>query len=236
MIPSTHYYVLSLGAESTNLYEAFRDALIGVENQGFPTTPPISASATASNATRRALMRTVDECFDYYDSRERLGLVLVGDEALQSAFDSVTTHGSAIVGRVNGDRTGIRANDLGQIVWPVVKECISAVHDRAMRDLDECLREGRVVSGLDAVVAAVGGGVRGTLLVEDDFHVRGSLATGTQPPVVSEDVDIRDVIDNAVDAVIERVLAAGGNVVFMHSGALADRGRIALLLREMRQK
>lgn len=117
MIPSTHYYVLSLGAEGTN-------------------------------ATRRALMRTVDACFGYYDSRERLGLVLVGDEELQSAFDSVTTHGS---------------------------------------------------------------------------------------PIISEDVDIRDVNDDAVDAVIERVLGSGGNAVFVHSGALADRGRIALLLRKMRQ-
>jgi hypothetical protein len=235
MIPSTHYYVLSLGAEGTNLYEAFRDALIGVENQGFPITPPISASATPTNATRRALMRTVDECFDYYDSRERLGLVLVGDEEFQSAFDSVTTHASAVVGRVNGDRTGVGASDLGQMVWPVVKESISAVLDRAMRDLDECSREGRVVSGLDAVVAAVGGGVRGTLLVEDDFRVRGSLAAGTQPPVISEDVDIRDVNDDAVDAVIERVLGSGGNAVFVHSGALADRRRIALLLGEMRE-
>lgn len=104
-----------------------------------------------------------------------------------------------------------------------------------MRDLDECLREGRVVSGLDAVVAVVGGGVRGTLLVEDDFHVRGSLATGTQSPIISEDVDIRDVNDDAVNAVIERVLGSGGNAVFVHSGALADRGRIALLLRKMRQ-
>ena len=235
MIPSTHYYVLSLGAEGTSLYEAFRDVLIGVENQGFPTTPPISASPTATEAARRALMRTVDDHFDYYDSRERLGLVLVGDEEFQSAFDSVTKHGSVIIGRVRGDRTDIRGHDLGQIVWPVIKELISDVIDRAMRELDEFSREGRVELGLDAVVAAVGGKGRGTLLVEEDFHVRGSLAKGLQPPVISNDVDIRDVNDDAVDAVIEQVLAAGGNVVFMHSGALADRGRIALLLREVGQ-
>lgn len=232
MLPSTHYYVLSLSAENTDLYEAFRDALIVVENQGFPVTPTISASATPEHDSLRVLMRSVDKCFDSYDSRERLGLVVVGDEELQSAFDSITTHGSAVVGRVRGDRAGISANALGQIVWPVIKELMSAVQDRAIRELDDCAREGCVASGLNAVVAATNAGDPGTLLVEDDYHVRGSLAAGTQAPVLSENVDVRDVNDDAVDAVIERVLGSGGNVMFMQSGTLAGQGRIVLLLRK----
>jgi hypothetical protein len=234
MIFSTHYYVLSLSAKSTVLYEAFRDSLIRVENQGFPVKPTINTSKIERHNTRHTLMRTVDKCFDFYHTRERLGLVVVGDEDLQSAFDSVTTHRTAVVGRVNGDRTGTRARDLGQIVWPVVKEVISGMRERVMHDLDDCSREGCVASGLVAVVAAAGGGVQGTLLVEDDFRVRGSLATGTQPPAISQDVDVRDVNDDAVDAVIEQVLECGGNVVFMPPGTLGDRGRIVLLLRKMR--
>jgi len=233
MIPSTHYYVLSLAAERGELYEAFRDALIGVENQGFPTTPPISASALETPASRLELMRAVDECFDFYDSRERLGLVVVGDAAHQFAFNSVTTHANAIIGRVTGDRVGTRMSDLGPMVWPVVKELISGVHGRAMHELDAAARDGRVVSGMDAVVVAAGDGALGTLLVEDDYHVRGSLSTSTRPTVLTPDVDIRDVNDDAVDAVIELVLASGGNVVFMPAGFLAERERIVLLLREM---
>jgi len=38
--------------------------------------------------------------------------------------------------------------------------------------------------------------------------------------------------DDAVDAVIERVLGSGGNVMFMQSGTLAGQGRIVLLLRK----
>lgn len=37
---STHYYVLSLGTRTSTLFEAFRDALISVENQGFPVVAP----------------------------------------------------------------------------------------------------------------------------------------------------------------------------------------------------
>ncbi len=56
--------------------------------------------------------------------------------------------------------------------------------------------------------------------------------TVSQPPAISPDVDIRDEGDDAVDAVIERLLASGGSAVFVRSGSLTDRGRIVLLLRE----
>lgn len=226
MMPGTHYYVLSLGAEEAFLYEAFRDELIEVDNEGFPVRAPAGAAHVAH-------MRTVDEGFDSYHTRGKLGLIVVGDDVCQEAFDAVTTHEAAIIGRVRGDRTRVSADDLGQMVWPVVKEVLSAVRDRAIRELHDRGREGRLVEGLEAVAAAVSGGARGALLVEDDYHVRGSLACLSGPAVVSPDVDIRDVNDDAVDAVIELVLGSGGNVVFMQREVLADHGRIVLLLEEL---
>ena len=83
MIFGPHYYVLSLSTGTTVLYEAFRDTLIRVENQGFPVVSPTRQTAIADGLEERALMRTVDECFDFYDSRERLGLLVVGEESLR---------------------------------------------------------------------------------------------------------------------------------------------------------
>ena len=51
--------------------------------------------------------------------------------------------------------------------------------------------------------------------------------------LLSADVDIRDTIDDAVDAVIERVLEAGGNVVFTPPGSLRANERIVLLPRDL---
>jgi sugar/nucleoside kinase (ribokinase family) len=45
-------------------------------------------------------------------------------------------------------------------------------------------------------------------------------------------VDVRDALDDAVDAVIERALAGGGRVVFTPNGSLAAWDRIALLPRK----
>jgi hypothetical protein len=231
MILGTHYYVLSLSTGSAVLYEAFRDALIRIEDQGFPVTMSI---AGAPEDSARALMRIVDERFDAYDSSQPLGLIVVGDEESQSAFDAVTTHASAVVGRVNHDQSGLQDDDLGRVVWLTAREIISAVRDRAMRDLKACAGRGCLVPGLQAVLEAAAAGTRGTLVVEEGFRFRGSLIMTSEPPTVCRDVDIRDVDDDVVDALIEQVLRSGGNVVFMHDGILADQGRIALLPEEGR--
>jgi len=45
------------------------------------------------------------------------------------------------------------------------------------------------------------------------------------------------VIDDAVDAIIEKVLETGGRVVFLEGGSLAKLQRIALIsLKEVKQK
>ena len=47
----------------------------------------------------------------------------------------------------------------------------------------------------------------------------------------AEDASAPGVIDDAVDEVIEEVMAKGGGVAFVDDGALAQYQRIALILR-----
>jgi hypothetical protein len=228
---STHYYVLSLGAKTNTLFEAFRDSLIDVVNQGFPVATPAGTSNAGNHDRLRELARTVDRCFGNYYSLDPLRLVVVGGKEMQSAFSSVTTHETAVIGRIEGDHTATPARDLGQIVWPVVKEAMSGVLDKAMQNLEAAAQRGQIASGLEAVVRLVNEGVRGTLLVEDDYHMRGSIGGTHQSPFISSDVDVRDSMDDAIDAIIEKVLESGDKVVFTPSGSLSDRDRIVLLLR-----
>jgi hypothetical protein len=228
---STHYYVLSLSLKSSALFEAFRDSLIEVENHGFPVDGP-REPGVAEPGRRRELARAVDGCFGHYYAHEPLRVVLVGAPEMQDAFKAVTAHDPAVIGRIEGDHATTSARDLGQIVWPVMKEAMSGVLDRAMHDLEELAGRGRLASGLEAVVVAAGREARATLLVEDDYHLRGGIRGAIGPPALTPNVDVRDAIDDAVDAVIEQVLESAGNVVFTPPGTLRDQGQIALLLRD----
>ena len=122
MIPSCHYYVLSLGMEKSVLFEAFRDHLVDIRNQRFPVTRrPGSVEAGALPH----LAREIDGCLAHHHAADPLGVVVVGDRALLSAFAAVTVHGPSIIGQVPGDHTATSQRDLGQIVWPVIKAAMS---------------------------------------------------------------------------------------------------------------
>jgi hypothetical protein len=227
---STHYYVLSLGTKTNQLFEAFRDSLIDIENQGFPVVAPAGTSDPLDPDQLQTLVSTVDECFEHYYSVEPLRLVVLGEKAMQDAFRSVTAHKSAVIGQIEGDHTATPLRDLGQIVWPVVREAMSGHLGKANRDLEASELRGRTVCGLEAVARLVNKGLGATLLVEDSYHVKGSIVDSDQLPVLIPEVDVREAMDDVVDAVIEKILKAGGDVVFTPDGFLGDRDRIVLLL------
>ncbi len=226
---STHYYVLSLSPTENLLFEAFRDSLITIENQGFPVVPPINPSNAGGGDRLRDLARRVDKHFSHYYALDPLGLVLVGDRNMQSAFDTVTAHSFAVVGRIYGDNTTTPVSALGQMVWPVVKERMSGVLEAAMRNLGASEAKGRTVAGLKAVARAASRGSKATLLIEDDYHVRGSVCGPDDAPVISPEVDVRKTLDDIVDEIIEAVLRSDGRVVFAPPGSLSSHERIVLL-------
>jgi hypothetical protein len=229
---STHYYVLSLSAGTNALFEAFRDSLNTVENQGFPVVAPTRVSGPASDDQLRDLARDVDEHFAHYYELGPMGLFLVGNRDVQYAFDTATAHGNAVVGRIYGDHTATPLSTLGQMVWLVVKEAMSGVLEGAMQELGMCAQTAQKAAGLEAVARASNRQAKATLLIEEDYHLRGSVAGPPDSPVITPEVDVRETMDDVVDEVIERVLRRGGRVVFTPPGSLSRHDRIVLLMRD----
>jgi hypothetical protein len=214
------------------LYEAFRDTLIDIQNRGFPIdmSKPAAGPHESADQDERLhdLMRVADQHFHHYYEQEPLSLVVVGQKEIQKAFTSVTDHGAAVVGCVDGDFTQTTQHDLGKIVWPVIKEVISGQRDQALREL-EVATDAQMLRGLTAIGKRLREAVGATLLVEEDYHVRGSISQTNGAATVSPNVDVRDEIDDVVDTVIEKVLDTGGHVVFMPGGSLSEVDRIVLL-------
>lgn len=230
---STHYYVISLSDQTNVLYEAFRDFVFDIRNGGFPVDVSPQTLRTAHSIDREKLLRTlfrlVDQQFGDCHRHDPLSLVVTGEIEMLDIFTSVTRHRSAIIGRIEGDYSTTSTRDLGKIVWPVVKEALSGLLDDAMHDLDTAIKEDRLISGLEAVSQAAVSGASGKLLVEDDYHVHGSIVRTARALEISPDVNVTDEMDDAVDVVIKNVLDSGGNVIFAPSGSLRKLGRIVLL-------
>jgi hypothetical protein len=230
---TTHYYVLSLSEQTSRLYEAFRDTLIDIQNKGFPIESSAGMSGVVDPALRdsrlQEFIRTADRHFDHYFERDPLQLVVVGEKRSLSIFDSVTSHQDVLIGKVEGDYAATSPHDLGRIVWPIVKEVMAGTGEKAMLDLKTAESSHNVASGIDAVGHLAGSGTGGTLFVEEDYHMKGGIREADHSLIRSEDLDIQEAIDDAVDAIIEKVLEKGGNVIFLESGSLANLRRIALV-------
>jgi hypothetical protein len=233
---STHYYVISVSEHSNALFEVFRDVVIDIRNGGFPVEVPPREPSTSDFTVReeqlREALQAVDQRFGHCYRHDPLKLVLVGEKEIRDIFTSLTAYRNEIVGYVDGNFSTTSPYDLGKIVWPVVREAISGVQDEAMRDLEAASIARRTVCGLPAVGRKALAGVKATLLVEDDYHMRGSFQKTNLSLEISQDVNVLEEIDDAVDLVIEKVLKSGGNVVFTPNGTLHKHERIVLLVRE----
>lgn len=219
---STHYYVLALSDGTNRLYEAFRDRLIDIQNTWFPlesaTSPPPQGR---TDGDLRTLLQRVDRHFAHYHGREPLGLVLVGTARIRSTFASLTVHSSVIVGHSDGDYATTSLTALGRIVWPIVTGAMATAGHGFVHTLEAAARTDNIAIGLDAVVHSLDAGVGATLLVEEDYRVA--------PRAIAS---LLEDCDNVVDVVVDRVLALGGNVVFVNDGSLTQFRQMALVLRD----
>jgi hypothetical protein len=233
MKPSAHYYVLFLSERISTLFEAFRDMLIDIQNKSFPLESSSEIRNTTEpnlrNSQLREFIRTADRHFDHYFRQDPLPLVVVGERKYLSIFESVTSHQGALMGRVEDDYTATSPHDLGKIVWPVVKEVLAGTSEKAMHDLEAATNSRSVVSGIEAVAHIAGTEMGGTLFVEEDYRMKGGIRKTDDSLFLSEDLDLQEVIDDVVDAIIDMVLKKDGNVVFMDSGSLITLQRIAFI-------
>lgn len=236
MSPSIWYYTLLLSETSSRLFEGFRDTLIEIEEGGFPSGAflkvPHPVEPIRMEHQRKEFYVTLDRSFAHFYDQDPLKLVLVGANGSPSIFRSVSAHEEDILGSIEGSYDATSVHDLGRIVWPVVKEALAGARDNALHELHEAVRARKVASGLDDVWRSVEAGRGGRLLVEEDYHVRGSIARFHPSLVICEEVDVRDVLDDVVDVLIERVLEKEGTVVFLDGGSLTSHQRMVLLLRD----
>ncbi len=218
---STHYYVLSLSERTSRLYEAFRDTLIDIENTWFPMESSRSPSQPDLNDVQlRALFQRVDHHFAHYYTQDPLGLIVIGTTRDQDMFTSLTAFSNMIIGTADGDHSTTSTRDLGRIVWPIVKAVMANAGEKVERDLAAATLTSNIAVGIDAVVKSVDAGVGATLLVEDGYQV-----------IPEKSSSLIDDVDNVVDIVIDKVLALGGNVIFVENGLLSKFQSAALILR-----
>ena len=225
------YRVLVLTEKPTRLFEATTNVLTEHTDKPFPMIHIGAGGASklpggqginrsgVRDESHRQFFRQVDDALAALQKEDRLPLVVVGVDRYLAFYQEITKEPDAIVGLVAGSYDDPSPSKLGKIVWPVFKAGSTLVRTRALVRLSQAVSANRHASGIDQVWRAAFDKRCQILLVESDFeYPADSSAEGDRLlPYTGKGPQA---LDDAVDEVIERVLADGGEVFFYDPGVL----------------
>jgi hypothetical protein len=159
--------------------------------------------------------------------------VIAGVERTARTFSARLDAPVAGLVRGSHDRTG--AGELRALASIHVEAYITGQELEALHHLDTAAGQRLLVSGadarIDAVWEAVHDGRVAMLLAERGYEVPVRVVDGRPDPVEPEEIEDPDVVDDAVDELLEAVAARGGEAVLVSDGALVGHGRLAAILR-----
>ena len=240
---SVRYWVLVLSEQPTRLYEGARDVLVEISNKDFPMThqgPGGAANLPGGPGVRRSAVRDeydrkffrgVDEALGRVLAGDPLPVILVGVDRNLAFFREISAYTAHFAGALTGSHDKTSAYELGQLVWPLMQDHKREARQQALEQLGNAISAQKVASTLGEVWRMAAEGRGDLLLVEEDYHTPGRVDESGMHLTIESDPTPLDVLDDAVDDVIEMVLAKGGRVVFVEDGALEKHQRIALILR-----
>lgn len=237
---SPRYWVLALSEQATRLFEATRDDLeeltagspfpLAQKVRDLPGDPAVNVSQLRDEYSR-GFAREIDTALATYMAADPLPLAVVGVDRWIAFFQEVTSHGQQIVATLTGNHDQTTGHDLGRLVWPLVRDGLAARREGIHAELNTAVGGQRTASTLGEVWRFAQEGRGQTLVVEEGYHEAATVdETGFFLRPAGEGAG-PTLLDDAVDEIVETVLAKGGRVVFADDGTLEKHGRIALILR-----
>jgi hypothetical protein len=233
------YWVLLLSQGSTRLLAGTGETLEEVQDKNFPitmtgpgaTSPiPFDADSSYLDDRHRRFFQLVDSAFSTYTEDESLPLIVGGVVRQVSFFQEVSQYTPSIAGTFGGNFDKATIAELTPQVWPIVQSVREAQQADALQALENAISAQAFVSTVEEAWRLAQEGRGKLLLVEKNYHVPAVLTENGGLKLVEEPGGT-EVIDDAVDEVIEAVLAKGGEIAIVDNGALAIHQRIALTLR-----
>jgi len=228
------YRLLTLASGSARIYLGTGAQLHERATGGFPVREP----ATASPADRRGhlhqgepthrgahrwdrFLRRVDDALDADQRTRGLPLIVAAAEPLASHYRRRTSQ--QIVGTIPGNRERTPTVRLAYLARPVIELHLAQQRQEALDGLERAVDKGRAASGISQVWQAASDGRIALLLVDPAFTYPALAAPDGRDLTRSRDPEHPDVLDDAVDEIIERVARRGGRVCFTTLNGTGDQ-------------
>ncbi|AEV98232.1 hypothetical protein A4D02_23260 [Niastella koreensis] len=250
----TPYVVLQLSQKETRLFNGHLNSLTAITDANFPKkyedeyeysrhnrgnsntghsfVKEIEKDRSAIEEIRfKNFFRETDKLLNNY-LRNKIPLIVTGENKDLSYFRQVTTHEEQIACNVPGNYANYNEQELGALTWQAMNLFLNNNKDRLVRDFTEKTGEGLGITGIDNCWRAVQEGRGYKLLVEKDYSVPGYLMDNDEYDLqLHEPGQAHRTLPDAVSSLIQMVHEKKGEVVIVENDVLRDYRRMALITR-----
>jgi Ca2+-binding EF-hand superfamily protein len=235
------YYVLVLGDKMTRIFNGVRDNLNEIVYNGFPVHNKFRQMLERADEihTNDRLSDNIEKKRNYFREVEKEfkklnvdshPFALAGVEENIGTFkDTITINNLLTSLKGSYDKTS--ASELAKLIWPEVKKGFAEIREKVLKQLEEAISSKKAARGIDEVWKAANEGRGEILLVEINYQYPAKLEKIGLQLIPVEPNNGPEIMDDAVDEVIEIVLNKGGKVYFVENGKLEEKSKIALILR-----
>lgn len=217
------HVVLVLTSREARLFDGAGGELRPAHSSAFPMR--------ADDEQTTAFLRRVDRALGAYRALHPSPLVLVAPPETAAAFGALSSHSSRLAGSISANVPTAPLQELASRVRPVLEGYLSSREQEALDLVDRRLGAQRVVSGMSSAWLAARHERPEMLAVEEGLFFPARLSSDGDWLTPATDVEHPDVIDDAVDELIEKVLDRDGWVAIVRDGALSEHDRVALTLK-----
>lgn len=227
------HVVLVFNSGQARLFDGGAGVLRPATTDVFPMRPDHSAKR-AADPLSKTFLRRVDAALGVYLRLRPAPLILVGPDRVLTAFRSLSRNTGRLAGSISGNLAKAPLGELAQRLQPVLDLYLHSRQTEALQHLAQRDRAGRVVTGMPAAWLAARHERPEMLVVEEGLFYPARLSEDGDFLSPATDLDSPEVIDDAVDELIEFALQRGAWVALAEDGTLAEYDRVALTLRPQR--
>ena len=225
------HVVLVFNSGQARLFEGGAGVLRPAPTESFPLFPPGRAGAGAVNTT---FLRRVDTALGVYLRLRPAPLILIGPDKVLTAFKDLSRNTRRLAGTISGNLARAPLNELARRLQPVLDLYLHSRETEALQLLAARDQAGKVVTGVPAAWLAARHERPEMLAVEESLFYPARVSDDGDILQPATDIGSPDVIDDAVDELIELALQRGAWVALTSDGALVGYDRAAITLRPQR--
>ncbi len=224
------FLLLHMDHRSANLYRYNQKYLEPVLSPDFPALREGRVRAGRDVERQRMFLRGIDAGLSRHLAETNLPIVIVGGDRVVGEFLRLTRNGSKVAGIARGIHSRPHLSELEDIGRSVMRDHVDDLAAAAHDTLYARLRVKRAVTGLLGCWHAASTENPELLVVEQHFAMPARMVAEGRYVEPADDEEHPEVIDDAVDDLIEKVLQSGGFVSVVPDGTLREHGRVALTL------